>query len=167
MTLWISPDVLRVMPYSTLFVAAVALALNVVANAVTRATMDVEMYRRVQREYQEYQRQLRAALREGDPGKAEKVRKRYKPVEEQMLRLQLDRMKVSLYYLIPFIILYYILAWFMGQVPVAVSPYSFDLLIVSTTMPCGPGFAMNMVTWYIFTSIAFSVVVTRLFGLQV
>ncbi|MDP7981620.1 MAG: EMC3/TMCO1 family protein [Conexivisphaerales archaeon] len=172
MTLWflwfsLTLDALRVMPYSTLFVAAVALALNVVANAVTRATMDIDMYRRVQKEYSEYQKQLRAALRTGDPDKADKVRKRYKPVEEQMLKLQMDRMKISFYYLIPFIVLYYLLAWFMGQVPVAVSPYHFNLLIVSATTPLGPGYAMNMVTWYIFTSVAFSVIVTRLFGLQV
>ncbi len=155
------------MPYSTAFVALVALALNVIANAVTRATMDVDMYRRVQREYAEYQRQLRAAIRSGDPEKAEKVRRRYKPVEEQMLRLQMDRLRISLYYLIPFIILYYLLAWFMGNVPVAISPYEFNLWIVSATVPIGPGYGMNMVTWYIFTSIAFSVVVTRIFGLQV
>lgn len=160
-------DVLRVMPYSTLFIALVALALNLIANAVTRATIDIDLYRRIQREYSEYQRQLRAALREGDMEKVEKIRKRYRPVEERMLTLQLDRMKVSLYYLIPFIILYYILAWFMGPTPVAVSPFEFDLWIVSATSPLGPGFAMNMVTWYIFTSVAFSVVITRLFGLQV
>lgn len=138
-----------------------------IANAVTRATMDVDLYRRVQREYSEYQRQLRAALRAGDMDKVEKIRKRYRPIEEQMLKLQLDRMKISLYYLIPFIILYYILAWFMGQSAVAISPYRFNLIIIAATTPMGPGYAMNMVTWYIFTSVAFSVIVTRLFGLQV
>ncbi len=138
-----------------------------IANAVTRATMDVDLYRRVQREYSEYQRQLRAALRAGDMDKVEKIRKRYRPIEEQMLKLQLDRMKISLYYLIPFIILYYILAWFMGQSAVAISPYRFNLIIIAATTPMGPGYAMNMVTWYIFTSVAFSVIVTRIFGLQV
>jgi uncharacterized membrane protein (DUF106 family) len=165
--LWISLEILRVMPYSTLFVIAVAVALNVVANAITRATMDINLYRRIQKEYSEYQRQLRSVLRENDPGKVEKIRKRYKPVEEQMMKLQMDRMKISMYYLIPFIVLYYLLAWFMGQVPVAVSPYKFDLLFVAATSPLGPGYAMNMVTWYIFTSVAFSVIITRLFGLQV
>lgn len=143
------------------------MTLNVIANAVTRATMDVDLYRRVQREYSEYQRQLRAALRAGDMDKVEKIRKRYRPIEEQMLKLQLDRMKISLYYLIPFIILYYILAWFMGQSAVAISPYRFNLIIIAATTPMGPGYAMNMVTWYIFTSVAFSVIVTRIFGLQV
>ena len=157
-------EILRLMPYSTFFVAAIALLLNLTANLVTKAKVDLEAFKRVQHEYSRYQKQLRDAMRKGEMEKVEKLKKKYKPLQDRMLRMQGERFKVSLYYLIPFMILYFALASFMGGTPVALSPYHFDLYFIRATHSIGGVYSMNLVTWYIFTSVAFGVVMGRWMG---
>lgn len=163
---WVS-DTLRTIPYSTFFVIGVALAVNLVSNIVTKRKVNLEALRRVQREYSHYQKLLREAVRKGDLDRVEKLKRKYKPIQDQMLRLSAERMKASLYYMIPFILIFIWLTSFMGNNPVALSPYPFDLYLVRAVEPVNGAYGMNLVTWYILSSIGLGAVVSRLTGVQI
>ena len=159
-------DVLRTIPYSTFFVIAIALAINLVANFITKKKVNLEALRRVQKEYSHYQKLLREAIRRGELDKVEKLKRKYKPIQDQMLRLSVERMKASFYYIIPLMIIFIWLSSFMGNRPVALSPYPFDLFLVKAVEPVNGAYGMNIISWYILTSFGLGAVASRLLGVQ-
>jgi uncharacterized membrane protein (DUF106 family) len=54
----------------------------------------------------------------------------------------------------------------MGNEPVALSPYPFDLFFVRAVEPVNGAYGMNLISWYILTSIGLGAIASRLLGVQ-
>ncbi|MBS7629436.1 DUF106 domain-containing protein, partial [Candidatus Bathyarchaeota archaeon] len=84
-----------------------------------------------------------------------KVMKRQKAIMQLQGKASWDRMKVSLTYIGPFWIIFYILSSFFKDTTVALSPFTFPYLL---------GENLPFISWYIICSLAMSLPMSRLLG---
>ncbi|MBS7623620.1 DUF106 domain-containing protein [Candidatus Bathyarchaeota archaeon] len=142
-------------PYSTVFILAVAFTLSLVTNLANRLLVDVERMRSVMAEVTAWRKEFDKARKTDDKQLMAKVMKRQKAIMQLQSRAMWDRMKVSFMYLGPFWAIFYILSSFFKDSVVALSPFTFPLLL-------GP--ELHFVAWYIVCSLAFSLPLSRLLG---
>jgi uncharacterized membrane protein (DUF106 family) len=83
--------------------------------------------------------------------------KRQKPIMQLQSKAMWDRMKVSFIYLGPFWIIFYILNSFFATKVVALSPFTFPILL---------GYELPYITWYILCSFASSLPLSRILGVN-
>jgi len=142
-------------PYSTLLIVLTSLGLNVVSQVATRFLVNVEESRRIAREAKQFRKDLMDAVKKGDKAREEKLRKKEKGIREMELKSSNQRLKSSLIFLIPFMLIFWFVSSLVGSVSVvAYSPIS---LIVT-------GQDLQLFWWYLITSFSFSTVITKLAG---
>jgi len=81
-----------------------------------------------------------------------------------MLKVNSERMKASLYFFIPFIILFIAINSIFGGKIVALSPFQFNLWFVKTIAPVDGLFGLDFISWYILTSISSNLIISKLMG---
>ncbi|MGC8568695.1 MAG: EMC3/TMCO1 family protein [Nitrososphaeria archaeon] len=138
---------------STLLIFGVALASSLASNFLIMKKVDLQASNEVMKAYQEFVKEYRQALSEGDRDRLEKLEKKQKQLQDLVMKVQMDRLKVSLYLLIPFLILFYVLAMFFGSSTVAISPFRFHIFYFVAYEPVRGGWGMNFVTWYVISSL--------------
>ncbi len=149
-------------PVSTIFILLLALALNFVANWVIKKKVNLEYAREVQAAYSAFQKEFREAIKSGDKERIEKMKKKEKQMREAMMKVNSERMRASLYYLVPFMIIFFALnSVFSGKV-VALSPFQFNLWFVRTIASVDGLFGLDFISWYIVTSIALNLIISKL-----
>ncbi|MEM0123064.1 MAG: EMC3/TMCO1 family protein, partial [Conexivisphaerales archaeon] len=89
---------------SSLIILGVAAASSLISNAFTRAKVDLKASNETMKAYNEFLKEYRQTLKTGDKAKIEKLEKKQKQMQEMTMKVQMDRMKVSLYLLIPFLV---------------------------------------------------------------
>jgi uncharacterized membrane protein (DUF106 family) len=150
------------MPISTLLVAATAIGLNTVSQIITRAKVDLKKERRIREEVTTYQKNLREAIRTGNKKEEEKLKKKQKNMRELQTKLSTGRLKVQFYFWIPFIAIYWGLAYIIGDIntPVAVAPFAIPYLSASQS-----GIeTLALFWWYFISSLTFSGMISKLAG---
>jgi uncharacterized membrane protein (DUF106 family) len=146
-------------PESTLVVTLTSVALGVVTQVVTRRFVDLKAERKMKAEISQYQADLKEAVRTKDKAKEEKLKKKQLAINQMNTKLSTARLRVTAITFVPFIVLYYVMAGFLGgfSVVVANSPIPIPILVSSTgTMP--------LFWWYSISSLTFSPMLTKLFG---
>ncbi|MDG7034797.1 MAG: DUF106 domain-containing protein [Nitrososphaerota archaeon] len=156
--------ILQVMPFSTLFIVAITIAMAFVSNITIKKTVDIKHSNEVMKTYNEFLKEYRAVTSSGDKEKIEKMQKKQKQIQDSMMKVQWDRMKVSFYFLIPFLIIFYALSYFFGNATVALSPLYFSIFYFKATVPVGPLYGMNFITWYILVSFFTNLLLSKLMG---
>lgn len=146
-----------VRPYSTIFVLAVALALSLTTNLANRLLVDVERMKSVMEEVKAWRKDFDEARKTNNKQLMAKAMKKQKAVMQLQSKAMWDRMKVSFMYLGPFWIIFYVLSSFFKNSAVAVSPFTFPFLL---------GNDLPFVTWYIVCSLALSLPLSRLLGVN-
>jgi uncharacterized membrane protein (DUF106 family) len=157
----------QTVPYVTLLILGVSLAISFLTNLVTKWKVDIKAERVVRNESNAAMKEYREALKTGDQGKIEKAKKRQSVAQKQMMATSSVRMKVSLYFLVPILIVFYVLNVFIPYTtPAAISPLPFNLLNYFVAKPIGNmGLgAMNFITWYFFVSLSTNLIIARLMG---
>lgn len=149
---------------SSLIILMVAAASSLISNAFTRAKVDLKASNETMKAYNEFLKEYRQTLKTGDKAKIEKLEKKQKQMQEMTMKVQMDRMKVSLYLLIPFLVLFYLLSYFFGASIVAISPFKFSIFYFEAVKPISIGYGMNFVTWYILTSFFTNLIASKIFG---
>jgi uncharacterized membrane protein (DUF106 family) len=149
-------------PIATLLIAGLAVLVNVITNLVRKRFTDIEQTKRVQREVREFNAELRQAVMSKDKSKEEKLRKRQKKMNEMQMKMMSQNMRSSMYFMIPFFGVWWILIGFFGyETIVAFAPTALPLLY-------GAGIVfndqLNFFWWYFISSLAFSGVITKLLG---
>lgn len=159
----IALDVTQI-PTSTFLIFLMAIALNLVANFVIKRKVNLEYAREVQANYSAFQKEFREVLKSGDKAKIEKMKKKEKHMREMMMKVNSERFRASLYYLIPFMALFFLInSVYAGKV-VALSPYEFNLLFVRTIAQIDGVFGMDFISWYIVTSFVSNLIISKLMG---
>ena len=151
-------------PISTLLILLIAVMLNLISNFVIKKKVNLEYAREVQTAYNAFQREFREALKSGNLEKIEKLKKKEKQMREMMLKVNSERMKASLYFFIPFIILFIAINSIFGGKIVALSPFQFNLWFVKTIAPVDGLFGLDFISWYILTSISSNLIISKLMG---
>ena len=144
-------------PYSTLFIMGVAFTLSLTTNLANRVLVDVEKMKSVMAEVNAWRKEMDKARKSDDKQLLAKVMKKQKPIMQLQSKAMWDRMKVSFIYLGPFWIIFYILNSFFQNKVVALSPFTFPLLL---------GYELPYITWYILCSFASSLPLSRLLGVN-
>jgi len=139
-----------------LLVALTAIVLNIISNVATRLLTDVERARRIRAEVRAFRKELRQATLAKDKAKLDKLKKKEKLMMKEEMKISTQRMKPMLLFWIPFIIIYYLLASFIGgyNTIVAISPISLPII----------GTEIGLIWWYLISSLAFSAIITKLLG---
>lgn len=150
-------------PMYTLLVASTAIILNIISNVATRLLTDVERARRIRAEVKAFRKELRQATLAKDKAKLEKLKKKETLMMKAEMKVSTQRMKPMLLFWIPFIIIYYLLAAFIGgyNTVVAISPIP---VIPVSLSPFILVKEIGLIWWYLISSLAFSAIITKLLG---
>jgi len=146
-----------------LLVALTAIVLNIISNVATRLLTDVGRARRIRAEVRAFRRDLRQAMQTKDKAKLEKLKKKEKLMMKEEMKISTQRMKPLILFWIPFIVIYYLLAAFIGgyDAVVAISPIP---IIPISLSPFILVKEIGLIWWYLISSLAFSAIITKLLG---
>ncbi|MDV3293397.1 MAG: EMC3/TMCO1 family protein [Nitrososphaerales archaeon] len=148
-------------PETTFIVTFTALGLGIVTNLLTIRFVDLAKERRMKAEIAQHNKELREAMKSKDKAKEEKLKKKDVQIKQMNAKVSTARLRVTAITFIPFIVLYYLMAGFLGgfNVVVAHSPF------VGTGLPIlfNPDGSIVLFWWYTISSLTFSPMLTKLF----
>jgi uncharacterized membrane protein (DUF106 family) len=148
-----------VIPATTFIVTATALALGIATQILTLRLVDLKAERRMRAEISQFQSEMREAVRAKDKAKEERLKKKNLQIQQMNTKVSTARLKVTAITFVPFLLLYYLMAGFLGGfgVTVAYSPIPIPYIVSATgTVP--------LFWWYSISSLTFSPMLTKLFG---
>jgi len=155
---------IEINPMHTLLVAFTAIILNLISNVATRLLTDVGRARRIRAEVRAFRKELKQAMLAKDKAKVEKLRKKEKQMMSLEMKVSMQRMKPMLFFWIPFIIIYYLLAMSL--------PYGYNTVVAMSPVPIVPYSLspfeltpyIGLIWWYLISSLSFSGIITKLLG---
>jgi uncharacterized membrane protein (DUF106 family) len=153
-------------PMSTGILTLTAVAFTIVSNIMILKFVDLKAERRARTEVNEWTKQLREAVKKGDKKEEEKLKKKEQTMRTMQAKTSFARMKVSLYTIVPFFIIYGLLLSFLGAVAGAYSPFYIPYIMTTAKGPSGVGFEITTFGWYIISSFSFSGLIMRLLKTQ-
>lgn len=148
-------------PQSTAILTLTAVVFTIVSNVMIRKFVDLKAERRSRAEFNEYSKALREAVKNKDKKEEEKLKKKQQTMQMMQAKASWARMKVSLYTIVPFFIIYGLLLSFLGNVAGAWSP--FYVPYIMTTVRNQGAYEITTFGWYIISSFSFSGLIMRLF----
>ncbi|MDG6939520.1 MAG: DUF106 domain-containing protein [Nitrososphaerota archaeon] len=154
-------------PLAALTVLPIEVTTGTVANFIMKKKLNLSQAKQVTKEFSAFQKEYREALRSKDQAKVDKLKKKQKTMQDSMMKVNSERMRVTLIYLFPLIIIYYAVGYLIGfNTIVAASPYHLSLYFISTvvTSEVPVGFGMSLFTWYFISYFTVNLVLSRLMG---
>lgn len=150
------------MPETTFIVTFTALGLGIVTNLLTIRFVDLGKERRMKAEISQHNKDLREAIKSKDKAKEEKLKKKDIQIKQMNAKVSTARLRVTAITFIPFILLYYLMAGFLGgfSVTVALSPIPIPYIVPNFSGGVGN---VALFWWYTISSLTFSPMLTKLF----
>jgi uncharacterized membrane protein (DUF106 family) len=149
-------DFLQSIPYSMLFMFALAASISLLTTLVNRLLTNPEKNKAWRKEISEWNAELRSARKEGDKKRLEKVMKKQQYIMQLQSKMSWQSMKVSLLFIVPLFLVWQVLGGFFGGHEVAYFP---------GIGPSLPVFAYSLIWWYLLCSLLFGTLFSRAFGL--
>lgn len=149
-------------PESAILVTLTSVVLGLVTQLVTRRVVDLNKERRMRAELNAFNKEKREATQANDKAKLEKLKKRELSMRQEQAKVSTARLKVTAITFIPLLLVYYLMASFLGgySVIVAYSPIPIPIIAAPTLDPSV--FEMSLFWWYFLSSFTFSTMLTRL-----
>jgi uncharacterized membrane protein (DUF106 family) len=159
-----SLSLLQEIPFSTLFLLALAVLISFLTSLSNRLLTDPEKSKTWRKEVSEWNREFQEARRGGDKKRLEKVMKRQKEILQLQSKMMWQSMKVTLIFFVPLIIIWSILGGF--YIGADNKPISIAYLPgVGSVVPI-PLFSLNsLIWWYLACSMLFGTVFSHVFGI--
>ena len=155
-------EVLKGIPYSTLFIFGIAGLVALLTTFVNRLLTDPKKSKEVRKEVGEWNKELREAQRAKDKKTIEKLMKKQQYIMQMQTKMMWSSMKVSLLFLIPLLLMWQVLGGFFTnngvQIAIAIFPG------VGATLPL-PIFNTSLIWWYLLCSLLFGTTFSHLLGL--
>jgi len=148
-------DFLKIPPFATYSILVIAVGLGFITSFVNARMTDLNAYRKMMLESAKAQHQMMEAAKSGNQRAIDKAQKKQQEVMGQQSKMSMSRMKISLFFMIPFLLIWQLLGSFFGNVIIAYFPLEFPFIPTELTVA----------NWYLLCSFASSVVVSRLLGL--
>lgn len=154
------PDSLLNIPFSTIFILLLAVAITLLTSLANRLLTDPEKSKTWRREIAEWNSELRKAQRSGDKKRVEKLMKKQKYILQLQSKMMWQSMKVMMLFIIPLIFMWQILSGDYGLASIAYFPG------IGPTIPLPLlGNISSLFWWYMLCSFLFSTIFSHLFGL--
>lgn len=155
-------EILQSIPYSTIFIFALAAAISMTTSLVNRLLSKPEQAKAVRKEVSEWNSELRKAQKAGDKKTVDKLLKKQKQIMQLQSKMMWQSMKVTLIFFVPLLIIWQVLGGFYanGSVPIDVA----YLPGFGARLPI-PFFNVSLIWWYLLCSLFFGTVFTHIFGL--
>ena len=147
-------DFLKQPPMSTIFILALSAVINLIMSLVNRRTMNLDEYRRMMEESHHAQRELMAAMRSGNQRRISRAQRKQQEVSQAQLKMSGDRMKTTLFFMVPILLMWPVLGNFFGRGTIAYMPFDAPLF----------GTKLNLVNWYFLCSISTNILFQRILG---
>lgn len=149
-------------PVSTVLVTVTSVALGLVTQIVTKKVVDLNAERRMRAEVSAFNKEKREASLAKDKDKVEKLKKRELAMQQEQLKVQKARFKVMGITTVPLILVYYLMASFLGGygVIVAFTPIPIPVITGATQNPAV--YDVSLFWWYFLSSFTFSTMLGRL-----
>lgn len=142
-------------PMATILILLLAIALNLVIGFLGRRSMNLDEYRRIMTESRTAQQEVMAAMKSGNQRRISKAQKRQQELSQEQMKISGNRMKTSIFYIIPLMILWPVLGRFFGDTIIAYMPFKSPF----------SGLELKMGSWYFLCTFASSIIIQRVLGL--
>ncbi len=163
---------LLTMPGSTLFIVAVAIAINLLTIYATLRLVDIEEMKAINQVVAQWREKANRARLNNDPILLEEVMAEQGRILALSGKAASMRMKPMCYTYIPIIIVFFALSSFYGAIPVAILPFNVHKLIpalsgwIGVQIP-GVGFGLYFWTFYFLASVALGSPLRKLFNADI
>ncbi len=150
-----------VIPFSTLFMFLLALAISLLTSLVNRLLANPEQSKAARKEVAEWQAELKAAQRSGDKKTTERLMKKQKQIFQLQSKMTWQSMKVSLIFIVPlFLIWQFLGTTFQGEAgKLAYMPgIGTDISLIIMNFP-------PLIWWYLLCSMLFGTIFSHVFGI--
>lgn len=142
-------------PYATLAIMAISLTIATLTSFIGVRSMDLEQYRRLMIESSRARKELMDATRSGNQRKIDKAQKKQNDLMQQQSKMSMDRMRSSMLFTVPMLLVWPSLGRFFGDTIVAHFPFDFPYIPREFTF----------IQWYLLCSFSMNVILNRIFGL--
>ena len=142
-------------PYATLAIMGISLALATFTSYIGVRSLDLEQYKRLMIESARARRELMSATRSGNQRSIDKAQKRQNELMQQQSKMSMDRMRSSMLFTVPMLLVWPSLGRFFGDTIVAHFPFDFPRIPREFTF----------IQWYLLCSFTMNVILNRVFGL--
>jgi len=137
---------------SSVFIILLTLTLSLLVTLVNRWVVNWELVSSYQAQVSEFWNEYRDALRKQDRKRMMKLDQRRQEISRMQAVIMSETMKPSIYYLVPLMILWIVLARAFSGWVVTWLPFTIDLPIYGKWVACGFGW------WYFLTFMVFSLI---------
>ena len=149
-------------PISTVVVTLTSLSLGFVTQMVTRRVVDLSKERRMRAEVNAFNKEKREATLAKDKAKLEKLKKRELQVRQEQAKVSTARLKVTGITFVPLLVVYYLMASFLGGYGVIVAYAPVPIPVLAAATPVSGVFEVSLFWWYFLSSFAFSTMLSKL-----
>jgi uncharacterized membrane protein (DUF106 family) len=143
-----------------------AVCVGFASNMATRLLVDLKTEKRLRAEVTAFDKELKEAIAKKEKEKEEKLKKKKAQMDQMRLKASSGRMKVTLVTFVPFILIYYLIAGYLGglSVVVAFSPIPIPYISCPTFPHCAHIGTMPLFWWYSLSSFSFTFILQKLLG---
>jgi uncharacterized membrane protein (DUF106 family) len=155
-------DLPKDIPYSTIFMFALALAISLLTTLVNRLLTNPEKAKIWRKEVSDWNKELREAQRAKDKKTVDKLMRKQKYIMSLQSKMMWQSMKVSLLFIVPLFLMWSFLGGFYSspQGPIALA----YLPGIGSILPL-PIFNYSLIWWYLLCSMLFGTVFSHAFRL--
>jgi len=142
-------------PYATLAIMSISLVLGFITSFIGVRSMDLDQYKRLMIESSRARKELMDATRSGNQRRIDKAQKKQNELMQQQSKISMDRMRSSMLFTVPMLLVWPTLNRFFGDTVVANFPFDFPYIPRE----------LKFIQWYLICSFSMNVILNRLFGL--
>ncbi len=148
-------DFLKQPPYATFFILALTLAINMLMSYANKRSMDLDAYRKMMIGSARARKELMEAMKTGNQRRISKAKSKQDELMKAQQKASSGRMKLTMYVMIPFILIWQVLNGFFGKTIIAFMPFNAPFFPEELTIG----------NWYLLCSISVNIVLSRIIGL--
>lgn len=151
-------SILQRTPMSAFFMLGLSIVISLVTSFANRLVMDMDEFKSWTIESHYVRQETMDAMRSGNQRRIAKAQKRQQDMMKTQQKMTSDRMKIMLFFMIPFLAIWQLLRnFFKGVEFIAVMPFTAPWI--------APKGALSVGTWYLFCSISMNIIISRILGL--
>jgi len=177
---WYTPEILGPpffanSPYyfTSLLILGISFTLSTTSSLVTRKLMDVKRLTRYSKEIKKFKDLEKYVKESGDKRAVIKLKRKQKYIEKITRTVMWQRVKPTLIFIVPFMVLFFFLNMTFGNTTCAMFPFNITkvpILNLFFRSPWGVwiplGLPLNFISWYIISSFGFTTIIQKLLGLR-
>lgn len=142
-------------PMATVFILLLSTVLSLATSYANRRSMDIDAYRKMMIESARAREEQMAAIKSGNQRQISKAQNKQQELMKQQQKMSMDRMKITMYFMIPFILIWQVLGNFFGGSVIAYMPFKSPFF----------GLELTIGNWYILCSISSNIIISRILGI--